>query len=148
MSGARSVPGWMSVEEYLAFEEAHPERHEYVDGDVYAMNGGTFHHSQIAQNVAFRLVSRAQDGPCSVDRGEKLDGYRRLPSLQAYFIVDHRRRRVDRHWRDSGGVWLHEELTVDGEVPVPCIGGWLTLDEIYRGVELPNIAEPEPVEYV
>ena len=41
MSGAKWVPGWMSVEDYLAFEEEHPDRHEYVEGDVYAMTGGS-----------------------------------------------------------------------------------------------------------
>ena len=197
MSGAKRVPGWMSVEDYLAFEEEHPDRHEYVEGDVYAMTGGTYRHSSIVQNISFRLTERARGGPCSVhanilkvqigeeriyypdvqlvcgqvsgdalvirdpclvvevtspstrriDRTEKLEGYRKLSTLRAYFIVEQRRRHVDRHWRDTGGAWIHEEYAVDGEIPVPCIGGLLTLNEIYEGVELPNIAEPEPVEY-
>jgi Uma2 family endonuclease len=197
MSGKRRAAGWMSVEDYLAFEEEQAERHEYVEGDVYAMTGGTYRHSLIVQNISFRLMERARGGPCSVhtsilkvqigeeriyypdvqlvcgrvsgdalvirdpclvvevtssstrriDRREKLEGYRRLSTLKAYFIVEQRRRRVDRHWRESDGAWMHEEYVVDGEIPVPCIGGVLTLDEIYEGVELPNIAEPEPVEY-
>jgi len=87
--------------------------------------------------------------PSSVrtDRGEKLDTYPRLTSLRAYFIVDHRRRRVDRHWRDIADVWQREEYLVEGSVPVPCIDAAFTLDEIYEGVDLPPVSEPDMPEY-
>lgn len=58
-----------------------------------------------------------------IDRGEKLDAYRRLPALRTYLTVDHRRRRVERHWRESpDGPWLHEDCrpgrgTDPGPVP-------------------------------
>lgn len=187
----------MTLEEYLSWENEHPERYEYVAGEVYAMVGGTLRHSRIVQNIAFRLMTRSRGGPCQVhthdikvrvgddrsyypdllvlctplpddtlvvadpclivevtspstgrtDRGEKLDAYRRLDSLQSYVVVDQRRRRVDRHWRDRAGVWQRDEYLVDGTVPIVCIDTTLTLDEIYEGVDLPSVAEPEPVEY-
>jgi len=104
------------------------------------------------------LVAR---GPCAVvevtspstariDRGEKLDAYRRLPTLRAYLIVDHRRRRVERHSRDTqGGGWLREEIVGDAQtpIPVPCLDVDLTLDAIYRRVALPAVGEPETTEY-
>ena len=82
-----------------------------------------------------------------VDRSEKLLAYRGIASLRAYLIVDHRRRRVERHWRDLTSAWLQDEVTGDGSVPLPCLDVELTLDAIYRGVELPTVAEPDPVEY-
>ncbi len=56
----------MSVDEYLAFDERSPVRHEYVDGYVYAMTGGTLRHNRIAVNIASRLQAAARGGPCQV----------------------------------------------------------------------------------
>jgi Uma2 family endonuclease len=83
-----------------------------------------------------------------IDRGEKLDAYRSISTLQAYLIVDHRRRRVERHWRNAlGSEWQREEIVGEGQARVPCLDVELTLDEIYERVELPAVGEPEPVRY-
>ena len=202
----------MSVEEYLRFENAAETKHEYVAGEVYAMEGGTVRHARIVTNLVMRLGLAARGGACLVltsvkcrtvddrfyypdvmvvctagsdrdtvrrdpclvvevtspstariDRGEKLDAYRGIASLQAYLIVDHRRRRVERHWRDpdaestphevsgrgagSAGAWRHAEVTGAGSVPIPCPELTLTLDEIYEGVELVGVRETEAPAY-
>jgi Uma2 family endonuclease len=94
------------------------------------------------------VVEVTSPSTARIDRGEKLEAYRRIPALRTYLIVDHRRRRVDWHWRDAeGGEWLHEELVAEGRVPVPCLDVELTLDEIYRRVDLPAVGEPEAIEY-
>ena len=82
-----------------------------------------------------------------IDRGEKLDAYRSISPLQAYLIVDHRRRRVERHFRDSSGEWRRDESVGEGRVRVPCLDVELTLDEIYERVEPPLVGEPEPLGY-
>lgn len=85
-----------------------------------------------------------------IDRGEKLVAYRRISELRAYLIVDHRRRRVERHWRDSAeGEWSREEIVGADimPIPVPCLDTTLTLDEIYARVNLPAVGEPNDVEY-
>ena len=83
-----------------------------------------------------------------IDRGEKLTTYRGIPSLRAYLIVDHRRRRVERHWRsDAMAAWMRDEVVGEGSVPVPCLDVELALDVIYNRVDLATIAEPEAVEY-
>ncbi len=56
----------MTVEEYLAFEEASPLRHEFVDGEIYAMSGATPRHNQIAGNIFGLLWNTARGGPCRV----------------------------------------------------------------------------------
>jgi Uma2 family endonuclease len=60
----------MSVEEYLAFEMASSTRHEYVDGEIYAMSGASVRHSQIAMNIAARAWNIARGERCRVHRGE------------------------------------------------------------------------------
>ena len=82
------------------------------------------------------------------DRGEKLTAYKQVTMLRAYLIVDHRRRRVERHWRNgTDGVWQREEIVLEGRVSIPCVDTDLTLDEIYRRVDLPAVGEPDEVEY-
>ena len=56
----------MTPEEYLAFERASEERHEYADGEVFAMAGCSRKHSLAAQNVARELGNALLDGPCEV----------------------------------------------------------------------------------
>ena len=56
----------MSPEEYLAFERASEVRHEYADGEVFAMAGGTREHSLIAGNVVRELGNVLRTKPCEV----------------------------------------------------------------------------------
>ncbi|GFE68703.1 hypothetical protein CFPU101_13130 [Chroococcus sp. FPU101] len=43
---------FLTVEEYLKLEEESPIKHEYIDGQVYAMSGTTDTHNTIALNFA------------------------------------------------------------------------------------------------
>ncbi len=56
----------MSLDEYLAFEEKSPIKHEYVGGEVYAMSGTTFRHGRIALNIARHLHSAARSHGCGI----------------------------------------------------------------------------------
>ena len=44
-------PEPMSVEDYLAYEQRSPERHEYLDGQIYAFAGASRQHNVIATNL-------------------------------------------------------------------------------------------------
>lgn len=57
-------PLFMSWEEYLAFEEQSPYRHEYINGAVYAMSGGSLAHNRIAQQLVVAFRSHLRGGPC------------------------------------------------------------------------------------
>ena len=70
-----------------------------------------------------------------IDRREKLVAYKRIPTLEAYVIVEQDARRVQRHWRDEQGVWWDAEVSGQGRVPLPCPETTLTLDEIYAGID-------------
>ncbi len=41
-----------SLEDYFDIEEMSDVRHEYFDGEIYAMAGGTRDHNQISQNLS------------------------------------------------------------------------------------------------
>lgn len=54
-------------EDYLAVERESTEvRHEYVQGQVFAMTGGSYEHSLIAANLAGELRQQLKSGPCVV----------------------------------------------------------------------------------
>jgi len=59
-------PLYISPEDYLAAEEVSPVRHEYRDGEVFAMSGGTRNHHAIAGNLFFLLKSHLRGSGCHV----------------------------------------------------------------------------------
>jgi Uma2 family endonuclease len=52
--------------EYLEWEEQQQFRHEYINGEVYAMTGGTVNHSEIAMNFGTILRNHLEDSGCRV----------------------------------------------------------------------------------
>ena len=48
----------------MAWEELQPERHEYVDGEVYAMTGVRVAHNDINLNALGFLRQALKGGPC------------------------------------------------------------------------------------
>jgi len=64
--GEAALRTGITEQEYLAFERAAEERHEYADGEIFAMSGGTVAHSLIAANVSGELRSALLERPCNV----------------------------------------------------------------------------------
>ena len=58
--------GWMSEQEFLAYERAAEFKHEYVDGYVYAMAGASREHNLINGNVARHLGNQLEGKPCEL----------------------------------------------------------------------------------
>lgn len=54
----------LSAEDYLQGEESAQIKHEYLDGDVWAMVGASDAHVSIAMNLAFLLKQALKDSPC------------------------------------------------------------------------------------
>lgn len=54
-------PLFMSFEEYMAFEETRPYRHEFVNGAVYAMSGASLAHNRIAKKLAIAFERTCWD---------------------------------------------------------------------------------------
>jgi Uma2 family endonuclease len=54
----------ISVEDYLAGELQARRKHEYVDGQIYAMVGGRYSHNLISTNVVSELHRQLKNSPC------------------------------------------------------------------------------------
>jgi Uma2 family endonuclease len=56
----------MTYEEYLALETSSELKHEYVNGVVYAMSGGTPEHARLATSMSYQLSRALAGRPCVV----------------------------------------------------------------------------------
>ena len=70
----------------------------------------------------------------TVDRGEKQDCYLNTPSVLEYWLIAQDAVRVERRHRDAaGGAWrLDEYAGRAAAVPLPALGGAVSLAELYR----------------
>ncbi len=55
-----------SYAEYVAFESASNVKHEFLDGHIYAMAGGTPDHAALAASAIGLLFPQLRDGKCRV----------------------------------------------------------------------------------
>jgi len=65
MSSAARRPHY-SIEEYLVLERISNVRHEYLDGDIFAMAGGTPEHAGICASLIILLGNAVRDRPSRV----------------------------------------------------------------------------------
>jgi Uma2 family endonuclease len=56
----------LTVAQYLEIERKADFRSEYIDGEVFAMAGGSRNHALVAAAVVARLDEQLRDKPCSV----------------------------------------------------------------------------------
>ena len=63
MSEAKRQTNW-TWEAYLEWESCQPTRYELVDGQIYAMGGGTAEHDIIGNNLRARLHTQMRGKPC------------------------------------------------------------------------------------
>jgi len=54
----------MTREEYYALEERGLGKHEYLQGHIFAMTGGSMAHSRIAVNISATLNAQLRGKPC------------------------------------------------------------------------------------
>lgn len=58
------VKRFWTVEEYLAYELETGTRYEFINGEIYAMAGGSDNHSTISLNVGAELRAQLRNSPC------------------------------------------------------------------------------------
>ncbi|MDB9535109.1 Uma2 family endonuclease [Dolichospermum planctonicum CS-1226] len=58
---------YMSPLEYLEWEEQQDIKYEYINGEVFAMTGGTIPHNDIAFNLASGLKNHLKGSKCRVN---------------------------------------------------------------------------------
>jgi Uma2 family endonuclease len=179
-----------TYEAYLEHESGSNVKHEFLDGEIYAMAGGSRQHAALAVAVSSALHRQLQGKPCVVyssdlkvrvmatslatypdvtvicgppeedpasrqvvvnptlvvevtspgteewDRGEKLDHYRKIPTLAGCLLVSHRERRLEILQRGSDGAWTRRSAGPGETLLLPFLDCALAVDEIYRGVDL------------
>ncbi len=50
--------------DYLTFDADAKDKHEFYDGQIFAMSGGSFNHAAIGLNVATELRNQLRGKPC------------------------------------------------------------------------------------
>jgi Uma2 family endonuclease len=173
-----------SYDAYLAREQETGLKHEWLDGQIYAMAGGTPEHARLISELAFLLRGAIDPSRCRVfsselkirvaatglatypdvavvcgpleldtvdpnavvnpvmvaevlshtteayDRGEKWSHYRRIPTLQAYVLVDQVRPRVEIFSR-AGEDFVHRLADAGQRLQIPVLGFALDVDALY-----------------
>ncbi len=66
LMGQPAIRSGLTPAEYLACERASPEKHEYADGEMFAMAGCSREHSLITGSILRELGSALLDRPCEV----------------------------------------------------------------------------------
>jgi Uma2 family endonuclease len=67
---ATPQPCQMSVEAYLDWEPQQEIRYEYINGEVYAMTGGTIPHNDIAINLLSAVLPQIRAQGCRVNMAD------------------------------------------------------------------------------
>lgn len=59
-----------SVEDYLTFERQSETRHEYLDGEIFAMGGASWVHNRISWNITVALDPQLESQGCEGFAGD------------------------------------------------------------------------------
>ncbi len=71
------------------------------------------------------------------DRGEKLEHYKRIPTLRACLLVAHDRRELELWSRDDDGAWARALVGIGERLELVAVGVCLDVDALYA-----DAAEP------
>jgi Uma2 family endonuclease len=181
-----------TYEEYVWLEAESTTRHEFLDGEIVAMAGGTPEHAAMGAEVIRQLGDQLRDGPCRVftsdlgvrvlatglatypdasvvcgptqrdtekkttvtnprvlvevtsngtedyDRGEKLEHYKQIPTLEAVVIVSHREPRIEVWSRSAtSNEWSRSEARAGDTAVIPPLGCTLDVDSVWRAAAEP-----------
>jgi Uma2 family endonuclease len=64
MIATKDNPQPLTPEEYFTWEEKQLEKHEYIDGQVYAMSGGSVNHGRIAIRFTAMFDAHLENSGC------------------------------------------------------------------------------------
>lgn len=92
--------------DYLEWEKTGELKHEYLDGEVFAMAGASDAHVTAALNIAAILRNHVRGGPC---RTYVADMKVRVEAVNAFFYPDVM---VSRDARDSGEYFKNHPILI------------------------------------
>lgn len=82
---ASTQENYLNPEEYLQLEEKSLEKHEYIDGYIYAMAGASDPHVTIAGNLVVLLLNHVRSSGCRVYISQMKA---RIESLNRFYYPD------------------------------------------------------------
>ena len=82
---APALDPFVSLEEYLAFEEISEVKHEYWNGTIVEASGGTPRHADLIANVTASFIPRLRGKPC---RGSSSEQRIRVEKSNVLFYPD------------------------------------------------------------
>lgn len=74
-----------TIEEYLAFERRSEAKHEYLDGEIFAMSGASWKHGLLVGNVFVALHRQLGDRQCFVQASDQRV---RIPATDLFTYPD------------------------------------------------------------
>ena len=83
--GQAAPQTFFTAADYLAWEAAQLDRHEYIDGEVFAMAGAEDRHVTVSMNLAFALRQHLLGSPC---RTYMSDMRLHVAAANSYFYPD------------------------------------------------------------
>lgn len=66
MSFPNYISNYMSEQDYLEAEKISEIKHEYIDGEVYAMAGASKNHQRLIAVLTSKLYQHLENTPCEV----------------------------------------------------------------------------------
>ncbi|MGA1856540.1 Uma2 family endonuclease [Azospirillum sp. 11R-A] len=84
MGNAQRKP-WISPQDYLATERSAEVRHEYVDGEIFAMVGASLNHARIVARLGYAIRQAALRRGCDAFTN---DVKVRVEAANAYYYPD------------------------------------------------------------
>lgn len=143
------VPEKWTVADDLTYEVKSGIRHEYVDGEIFAMSGGTDKHSLSIANINGSLWQSAKETDCrvySTDMRVKVsetkylypdlsivcgtaEFYRSIESLQAYLVIDQDRIQAQIFTREPDSWRFQQYNDIQQIIPLPDLE--LPLSDVY-----------------
>lgn len=102
--------------------------------DVSVVCGQSHYHGRGRSVITNPLivVEVLSDGTAATDRGEKLQEYQTIESLQAYLLVDQDSPRVACYTRRENGHWDYHTVTgLENALTIPTLEITLALAEVY-----------------
>jgi Uma2 family endonuclease len=64
MNAILKITPFFSIEDYLAYELNADSKHEYINGELYAMAGASKNHQSITDNVLGEIRQHLKNTPC------------------------------------------------------------------------------------
>ena len=92
------------------------------------------------------IVEVLSPGTETTDRGEKLQEYRNLATLEEYVLINSEKAVVEVYRRSSERVWFYESYGIENTLVLESLEFKCAIAQIYEGIPLPVVVEVEEID--